>query len=251
MEFGNRYTSKAQAGARFVAQRLILKPVIWSLVHVNITGREKVKPVRGAYIVVANHSSHLDAPLILGSMPSRLSRYLAAAAAADYFFDVWWRKGLTALFFNAFPVDRSANAKSNGFTGKLLKRGVPLLVFPEGTRSKDGTIAPFKAGAAALCIKAGIPCIPMALVGATEAMPRGRNWPVPGRPPVYVAFGEPLVAGEGETVEQFNQRIEKTVRELHLTQKALQAADAGTNVHDHPSVGSAGADTDTNEKGAA
>ena len=48
-----------------------------------------------------------------------------------------------------------------------------------------------KAGAAALCLKAGIPCIPMALVGATEAMPRGRSWPVPGRPPVYVAFGEP------------------------------------------------------------
>ncbi|MCU1482472.1 MAG: 1-acyl-sn-glycerol-3-phosphate acyltransferase [Subtercola sp.] len=246
MEFGNRYTSKAQAGARFVAQRLLLKPTIWSLVQVNITGREKVKEVHGAYIVVANHSSHLDAPLILGSMPSRLSRYLAAAAAADYFFDVWWRKGLTALFFNAFPVDRSANAKSNGFTGKLLSRGVPLLVFPEGTRSKDGTIAPFKAGAAALCMKAGIPCIPMALVGATEAMPRGRNWPVPGRPPVYVAFGDPLIAGEGETVEQFNKRIEKTVRELHAGQKALQAAHDGTNVHDHPSVAqSDGAKNDT------
>ncbi|MCU1478430.1 MAG: 1-acyl-sn-glycerol-3-phosphate acyltransferase [Subtercola sp.] len=236
MEFGNRYTSKAQAGARFVAQRLLLKPLIWSMVQVNITGREKVHDVHGAYIVVANHSSHLDAPLILGSMPSRLSRYLAAAAAADYFFDVWWRKGLTALFFNAFPVDRSANSKSNGFTGKLLKRGVPLLVFPEGTRSKDGTIAPFKGGAAALCLKAGIPCIPMALVGATEAMPRGRNWPVPGRPPVYVEFGDPMMAAEGETVDQFNKRIEKTVRDMHAVQTARAAAEAGTNVHEHPSV---------------
>ncbi|PPF80772.1 1-acyl-sn-glycerol-3-phosphate acyltransferase [Subtercola sp. Z020] len=217
----------------------MLKPVIWSMVRVEITGRSLLKDVKGPYIVVANHSSHLDAPLILGSMPSRLSRYLAAAAAADYFFDVWWRKGLTALFFNAFPVDRSANAKSTGFTGKLLKAGVPLLVFPEGTRSKDGTIAPFKGGAAALCMKAGIPCIPMALVGATQAMPRGRNWPVPGRPPVRVRFGEPLIAADGESVPEFNARIERVVREMHASELALYLADTGANVHNHPTIGSA------------
>ncbi|RFA17002.1 1-acyl-sn-glycerol-3-phosphate acyltransferase [Subtercola boreus] len=247
VQFGNRYTSKAQAGARFVAQRLLLKPVIWSMVHVTITDRALLKEVRGPYIVVANHSSHLDAPLILGSMPSRLSRYLAAAAAADYFFDVWWRKGLTALFFNAFPVDRSANARSTGFTGKLLKAGVPLLVFPEGTRSKDGTIAPFKGGAAALCLKAGIPCIPMALVGATQAMPRGRNWPVPGRPPVRVRFGQPLIAAEGENVTDFNDRIEKVVREMHAAEFALFLAETGANVHNHPTVESADATGDSDE----
>ncbi|TIH39097.1 1-acyl-sn-glycerol-3-phosphate acyltransferase [Subtercola vilae] len=221
------------------------------MVRVHISNRKLVNEVHGAYIVVANHSSHLDAPLILGAMPSRLSRYLAAAAAADYFFDVWWRKGLTALFFNAFPVDRSANSRSNGFTGKLLKRGVPLLVFPEGTRSKDGTIAPFKAGAAALCIKAGIPCIPIALVGATEAMPRGRNWPVPGRPDVYVEFGRPLRAAEGESVDSFNDRIETVIRSMHAEQKAIadaaRAERTGTNVHDHPTLGEA----DEHREGAA
>ncbi|CAN5263436.1 N/A [soil metagenome] len=246
MEFGNRYTSRAQAGARFVAQRLLLKPLIWSMVRIHVTGRSQLHDVHGAYIVVANHSSHLDAPLILGAMPSRLSRYLAAAAAADYFFDVWWRKGLTALFFNAFPVDRSATAKSNGLTGKLLHHGVPLLVFPEGTRSHDGTIAPFKAGAAALCIKFGIPCVPLAIIGASEAMPRGRNWPVPGRPHVEVAFGTPLTAAEGETVDQFNKRIERTVRELHVAHQPVSGSAPNTggaantpaatdsNVKDHP-----------------
>ena len=58
------------------------------------------------FVVVSNHASHLDAPLILGSLPRKLSRYAAAGAAADYFFDVWWRKSLTSLFFNAFPVNR-------------------------------------------------------------------------------------------------------------------------------------------------
>ncbi|RFA23719.1 hypothetical protein B7R25_01680 [Subtercola boreus] len=217
------------------------------MVKVHITGRPLLKEVKGPFIVVANHSSHLDAPLILGSLPSRLSRYLAAAAAADYFFDVWWRKGLTALFFNAFPVDRSANAKSNGFTGKLLKAGVPLLVFPEGTRSKDGTIAPFKAGAAALCMKANIPCIPMALVGATQAMPRGRNWPVPGRPPVRVSFGEPLRAAEGETVIEFNERIEKVVRGMHAAELALYLTDTGANIRNHPTIGTTSGTTATGD----
>src|SRR3954447_330753 len=95
------------AGARFVAQRGVLKPFIWHKTDVTVLGTERLDDLRGPYVAVSNHSSHLDAPLIIGALPRRLSRYVAAGAAADYFFDVWWRKGLTALFFNAFPVDRS------------------------------------------------------------------------------------------------------------------------------------------------
>jgi 1-acyl-sn-glycerol-3-phosphate acyltransferase len=143
-----------------------------------------------------------------------LARYLAAGAAADYFFDVWWRKGLTSLFFNAFPVDRTGLRGRHGLATSLLDDGIPLLLFPEGTRSRTGEMAAFKPGAAALCISRDVPCLPMAIVGASEAMPYGQNWPSRGRPPVHVAFGEPMRAEDGETVAQFSERITKEVSGL-------------------------------------
>ncbi|MFL6026621.1 MAG: 1-acyl-sn-glycerol-3-phosphate acyltransferase, partial [Friedmanniella sp.] len=93
MSSRSRYTSPVHAGARFVAQRLILKPAIWRLATVTVLGVENLDGVSGPYVVVSNHSSHLDAPLIIGALPRKLARYVAAGAAADYFFDVWWRKG--------------------------------------------------------------------------------------------------------------------------------------------------------------
>ena len=210
----SRYTSPLHAGARSVARRLILKPAIWRMVTVTVLGEENLREVSGPYVVVSNHTSHLDAPLIMGALPGRLARYVAAGAAADYFFDVWWRKGLTALFFNAFPVDRTGLRGRKGLATSLLDDGVPLLLFPEGTRSRTGEIGTFKPGAAALCISRDVPCLPVAIVGAAQAMPYGKSWPDRGRPPVYVAFGEPLRPEDGETVAQFSERIAKEVRGL-------------------------------------
>lgn len=210
----SRYTSPVQAGARFVAQRLVMKPFIWRLATVTVLGRERLQDLSGAFVVVSNHASHLDAPLIIGALPRRLARYVAANAAADYFFDVWWRKPLTALFFNAFPVDRTGLRGRSSVATALLDQGVPLLIFPEGGRSPSGEMGAFKPGAAALCLSRGVPCLPVAIVGAAEAMPRGKSWPERGRPPVYVTFGEPLRAAPDESVLEFSDRITKEVRGL-------------------------------------
>jgi 1-acyl-sn-glycerol-3-phosphate acyltransferase len=214
MSTRSRYTSSVHAGMRFVAQRGVLKPVIWRLATVTVLGEEHLEKLTRPFVVVSNHSSHLDAPLIIGALPRKLARYLAAGAAADYFFDVWWRKGLTSLFFNAFPVDRTGLRGRRGLATSLLDDGVPLLLFPEGTRSRTGDMGSFKPGAAALCISRDVPCLPVAIVGASEAMPYGKNWPERGRPPVYLTFGEPMRAEDGETVIQFSDRIAKEVRGL-------------------------------------
>ena len=154
------------AGARFVAQRGLLKPLVWSLVRVKVVGAEPIERFDGPFIAVANHSSHLDAPLIIGALPRKRTRYLAAGAAADYFFEVWWRKWLTTLFFNAFAIERNAEGKRAGASRALLERGVPLLIFPEGGRTREGALTRFKPGAAALSIATAAPCLPIALVGA-------------------------------------------------------------------------------------
>ena len=229
----HRFTSRARAFARFIAQRAILKPVVWSVVRVTVIGRRDLRGVGRAFVVVANHSSHLDAPLILGALPRRLARYLAAGAAADYFFDVWWRRGLTGLFFNAFPVDRSG-VNPRAISAKvLLESGVPLLVFPEGTRSRTGEIGTFKTGAAALVAATGVPCIPVALIGAGIAHPRGSKWPKPGRLPVGVVFGAPLTPTEGESATDFTSRMRAEIvrlRDAHAD-RILGASNANEGAH--------------------
>jgi len=214
-----RFTSRGQAALRFVAQRGLLKPVAWASVRVTVVGEDRLDGLEAPFIVAANHASHLDTPLIMGALPREHSRYLAAGAAADYFFDVWWRRGLTALFFNAFPVDRSGRNPRAVRARDLLAERVPLLVFPEGTRSKDGSIGSFKPGAASLAISAGVPVLPVGIVGTHIAHPRGSNWPKPGRLPVGVVFGEPMTAQPGETPVDFMKRIRARVVELVAEQR--------------------------------
>jgi 1-acyl-sn-glycerol-3-phosphate acyltransferase len=211
----DRYTSKPMAMARYMAQRVLLGGVIRSILTVRILGRERLVGLRGAFVVVANHSSHLDAPLIFTTLPRRLARYLAAGAAADYFFDVRWRKGLTALFFNAFPIHRSGMDRPASEARSLLQRGVPLLVFPEGTRSRTGRIGTFKSGAAALATATNVPCVPVAIIGAGLAHPRGSKWPKAGRPPVGVVFGDPVFARAGESPTEYMRRVRGEVQRLH------------------------------------
>ncbi|MDX3098467.1 lysophospholipid acyltransferase family protein [Streptomyces sp. ME19-03-3] len=228
----DRFTSRSHAAARFVAQRGLLKPIVWSVTDVTVLGRERVENVKDAYVVVANHTSHLDTPLIMGALPRRLARYLAVGAAADYFFDVRRRRGLTTLFFNAFPVDRTGRNPRAVSAKALLNRGVPLLIFPEGTRSHDGSLGAFKPGAAALASSARLPVLPVAVIGAHAAHPRGSNWPKPGRLPVGVVFGEPLTALPDESVSDFTERIRSAVVALaeENTDRVLGAKAAAPHV---------------------
>jgi len=192
-----------------------MKPVIWSLTSVKVFGKENLDGLKAPYIVVANHSSHLDAPLIMGALPQQHTRYLASNAAADYFFDVRWRRTLTQLFFNAFPVDRTGLRGRNGVAKELLGSGVPLLVFPEGTRSVSGEMGQFKPGAAALSISHNVPCLPLALVGAYDAMPKGAGFVRSGRPRVTVNIGRPMSADPDEDAVQFSDRLAKEIRGLY------------------------------------
>ncbi|MEP6479537.1 MAG: lysophospholipid acyltransferase family protein [Rhodoglobus sp.] len=213
----DRFTSPAVANVRFVAQRGLLKPLVWRLVRVTVHGLDDIKELDRPFIAIANHSSHLDAPLVIGALPRPHARFLAAGAAADYFFDVKWRKWLTTLFFNAFAVERNSEGKRSGSSRALLERRVPILIFPEGGRSKAGEIGRFKPGAAALSMATKVPVLPIALVGANLAMPRGVNWPKRGRMPVAVVFGEPMLAEDGESTESFSTRLAEAVRRLHAS----------------------------------
>jgi 1-acyl-sn-glycerol-3-phosphate acyltransferase len=199
---------------RRVIQRAMLTPLTWRLVRPDVQGLDYLESVTGPVVFVSNHSSHLDTPLIIGSLPRRLASRLAVGAAADYFFDARWRAAVTALVFNAFPVERHRSRRLRSLAPYLLARGWSLLLFPEGTRSEDGWMAPLRLGAAHLCVTNKVPIVPVVLRGTYAAMPRGRNWPMPGRPRVVVRYGRPLHPAEGEGARAFNARVAEAISRL-------------------------------------
>jgi 1-acyl-sn-glycerol-3-phosphate acyltransferase len=211
------YRSVVQEGLRIVTQDMLLKGFVWSICQVHVHGRERVDNVQDPFIVVANHSSHLDAALVLGALPHRLSRHIATGAAADYFFDKKLKAVTTSLFFNAYPIERHKSTTHKGLTGRLLDSGVPLLIFPEGTRSRTGAMGQFKPGVAGMAIERGIPCVPVALVGAFAAWPYTRHVPPVNHPTVHVVIGHPQTAVAGELPTQYTERLQRTVAELYNT----------------------------------
>jgi 1-acyl-sn-glycerol-3-phosphate acyltransferase len=96
----------------------------------------------------------------------------------------------------------------------LLENKVPVLVFPEGTRSKDGSVGHFKPGAAALASATDSPILPIGIIGAHEAHPRGSKWPKAGRLSVGIVFGAPMKAKPGENPTEFIARVRTTILSL-------------------------------------
>jgi 1-acyl-sn-glycerol-3-phosphate acyltransferase len=199
--------------AREVAQKAALQPLFRSQVRTQVEGLDVLQRVEGPVIFVANHASHLDTPLILLSLPDEWRRRTAVAAAADYFFDTWWRATGSAMVFNTFPIERRSGSLSST-PGELLDDGWHIVVFPEGTRSPDGWTHRFHHGAAFLALRHHVPVVPIGIRGSFAAMPRGRSWPVPGRPAVTVRFGEPLRPVPGEGPRELGGRIESSVARL-------------------------------------
>ncbi|MGH3720825.1 MAG: lysophospholipid acyltransferase family protein [Pseudonocardiaceae bacterium] len=214
-DFPTAWARTATAGAlRTVLQQGVLKPVVWSQTRPVVHGREYLDSVRGPAIFVANHSSHLDTPLILGALPRRITENLAVGAAADYFFDSRATATATTLLFNAFPVERRGSRRGRSLAAELVDGGWSLLLYPEGGRTTDGWLTTFKLGTAQLCAMKGVPAVPIALRGTFAAMPRGRRWPRPGRPRVTVRIGRPLRIGTDETVPEFRTRLVRAVATL-------------------------------------
>ncbi|MGL5857524.1 MAG: lysophospholipid acyltransferase family protein [Angustibacter sp.] len=199
--------------AREGVQRLALGPLLRHEVAPTVSGLDVLDRLPAPVLFVANHSSHLDTPLILCSLPHVWRRRTAVAAAADYFFDTWWRATGSAILLNTFPIERRTGSLSST-PGELLDGGWNVVVFPEGSRSPDGWARPFKHGAAFLAVRHQIPVVPVAIRGAFAAMPRGRAWPVPGRPAVTVRFGQPLRPADGEGARELGPRIEAAVAQL-------------------------------------
>lgn len=202
---------------------LFLFPVLRLFAPVKIEGREYVRGA-GPFLFAANHASHLDAPVVLAALPVHLRMHVRVAAAADYFFSRRWKGWLASTLLNAFPFERRAPgcARSLKQTQRLLNAGQSVLIFPEGTRSKDGSIQPFKRGVGLLALGGARPVIPIHIEGTYAAWPRGARWP--RRQQVVVQFGAPLSFSTSEEPLCVAAQIEQAVRKMARTLPEQRAA---------------------------
>ena len=146
-------------------------------------------PRTGGVLVVANHQSYLDPILAAVGMP-RPFHPMARNSLFRFAPFVWLIRSL-----NAFPVRRgTADLAAVKEALRRLKAGGVVLVFPEGTRTRDGSIGPLHGGAVPIAARAGVPILPMVIDGAFEAWPRWRPVPLPFR--IRVACGRPVRVDE-------------------------------------------------------
>ena len=146
--------------------RLILKT---TGVRVTIEGLERITPGT-TYVFVSNHQSIYDTPVIFASLPYQI-RIIAKASLARFPVLGWHLKRGAHLFVDRRHPDRAGILKR---WGALVSEGLSLIIYAEGTRSPDGRVARFKAGSLLLAMQAGLPVVPIAIIGTRQVMPKGR-----------------------------------------------------------------------------
>lgn len=190
-------------------------------VNLETSGCEHLRGLEAPVLFIANHSSYLDQPAVMFSLPPGW-RYKTATAAWEEFFFKNYRtvagrigKRLAyeygTLFLNLFPISQTAGFRSSlVHMGRIADRGFNILVFPEGARSADGRLMPFRQGIGIMVSELALPLVPIRISGMESVLPPGSAWPRRGR--VRVVVGPPLFLA-----------TEKPADIVIAAQRALQA----------------------------
>ncbi len=188
----------------------VLGPAIDHYTDTRISGEEVFGSVEPPVLLVSNHSSHLDTPIILKSLPGNWRRRTAVVAAADYFYKTRAVALLVSLAFGTIPIERARLSRDSAeLIDRLIGEDWNLLMYPEGTRSRDGSMSRLRSGAAFLAVEHAIPVLPLYVEGTHEAMPPGRGWPKHHRVTLHV--GSPLRPMAGEDHRAFTKRLQQSL----------------------------------------
>jgi len=187
--------------------KYVVRALLATWFRARYSGEENV-PRQGGVLVVSNHQSHLDPPVIGAGCP-RMMVFMARRTLFRFPPFAWLIGSLGAI-----AIDREGFALSGiRATIDALRQGEALLVFPEGTRSHDGNLGVFKPGLALVARRAEVPILPTAIEGAYQAWPRAHRFPTPR--PIHVHYGRLISVAEiaACSEQELADLVEARVRE--------------------------------------
>jgi long-chain acyl-CoA synthetase len=198
-------------------------PLLRIFCRVHTEGAEALRDLKGPLLIVSNHISFFDAPVIFSALPREIRDKTAIATWREYFtpkkgnpFAWLWKRlcyGFASLGFNSFMFSTERNFKQSfEHAGWLVDHGFNLLFFPEGARTETGRMQRFREGVGMLVEELGIPVVPVGLRGLFEIYPVQSPLPV-GRGPVVCRFGRPLEL-RGRTHAEAARILEAAVADL-------------------------------------
>ena len=171
-------------------------------VRVDVSGLERIDP-NGTYVFVSNHQSIYDIPILFWMLPNQL-RIIAKESLGNFPFLGWHLRRTGHMLVDRTRPDR---AKIFGWASRLTANGLSLIVFPEGTRSRDGRVGRFKGGSFYLALESGLPVLPLSIVGSRHVMLKGRLATYPGH--VRLVIHEPIDTRglTGGDAREFAERV--------------------------------------------
>jgi len=213
---------------RFIFFQAAVIPLFRGLLTLRVNGLENLQNLKPPVLFASNHQSDLDAPAVFTALPRRWRYRLAPAMSQDYF-RAWieprgtsFKERLSMMFqyflatglFNAYPLpQRMAGVRrALKYTGELIDKGYCPLVFPEGIRTPDGVLHPFKTGIGLMATHLRATVVPIHLSGLFEIYPANASWPKRG--PVRVQIGAPLHLEEEHDELTATRAIENAVHRL-------------------------------------
>lgn len=185
--------------------------VLWGAgIKLKVEGKENF-PHDQPFIFASNHQSHLDIPCLFTAIPVNL--HFIAKKELKWVPFIGWFLTATGMIF----LDRSNKKKaveSLDKAGEIIKKGKNVIVFPEGTRQKDGKIGIFKKGSFMLSMKANIPIVPVSINGTDKVLPSGSKRFRPQQ--VIVSIGKPITpATKREEVPKFIEEVRNAVEQMN------------------------------------
>jgi len=208
---------------------LLVRPLVWLLAapRVERSSAADAQPQQ-PLLIIANHITAYDVPLVLYGLPAHLRRRIACTMAADLLMDfrcgrnapsvllnpllpiAYW---LITILFNVFPLPRLGGfRRSFEHAGQALDRGYSVIIFPEGRRSATGTLLPFRSGIGLLAQEAEAAVLPVALVGIDRILQTDRRWFHSAR--ITVRVGEPIAYDPQSTPEHTTRKLQAAIVQL-------------------------------------
>ena len=223
---------KPVAWIRSAFIEMLVQPLVWFLANPRVGVKRPLNHVDEPMLIVCNHVTAYDGPLVQYALPGRIRRNVAAAMSGEMLEDYRHFRNpekapgqnrfmllgpiayfLVTALFNVFPLPRRRDfQRSFAHAGEALDRGYHVLVFPEGRRSTAGRLAAFRPGIGLLVKQSQTAVLPVAIRGLGELKVRGRGWFRSGT--IEVRVGEPLRFRAEETEAAITERLHAEVEGL-------------------------------------